>query len=98
VAANIKPTTRQAAIRLVRQRADALQLKRYARTTETGPQDLTEALAWAYEFPDVSLRDLAEASRRSYGTVQRWLRKSGVQLRGRGGPRRTPVTTRKGQA
>jgi hypothetical protein len=88
VAAGDKPTTPQAALRLVRQRAEALKLKRGARTTGTGPQKLTEALVWAYEFPNINLRVLAEASGRSYGTVSRWLKKSGVQLRRRGGPRR----------
>ena len=78
-------------MRLVHQRTEALKLKRHARTTETGPQDLTEALVWAYEFPNISLRDLAEASGRSYGCVHRWLSNSGVQFRGRGGARRTPV-------
>jgi len=91
VSVSIKPTTSKAAIRLVRRRAEALELKHGARTTETGPPELTEALVWAYEFRDVSLRDLADASGRSYGCVHRWLGKSGVQFRGRGGARRKPV-------
>ncbi len=86
-----KPTTRKAAIRLVRLRAQALELKHGARTTETGPPELTEALVWAYECGDVSLRDLVDASGRSYGCIHRWLDKSGVQFRGRGGARRKPV-------
>jgi len=77
-------------MRLVRVRARALQLKPFARTSETGPKTLTEALVWAYEFRDVTLRGLAEASGRSYGCIYRWLSKSGVEFRGRGGARRKP--------
>lgn len=88
--ASIEPTTREEAIQLVQLRAAALKLKRHARTTETGPQDLTQAMVWAYRF-NVSLRELAEQSGRSYGCVHRWLTKSGVQFRGRGGGRRKSV-------
>jgi hypothetical protein len=91
VPASTKPTTSKGALQLVRNRAGKLQVKRHAKTTKAGPAELTEALAWAYEFKDVSLRDLAEASGRSYGCVHRWLTNSGVQLRGRGGTRRKPV-------
>lgn len=89
-----KPTTREAAIRLVRLRAK--QIKPGSYTTVKIRAGLTEAITWAYELK-ASIRELSAASRRSYGCVHRWLRLSGVQFRERGGASREYVDGQKGR-
>lgn len=63
-------------------------LAKGARLTGPSRERLAADLRARYESGEVSIRDIAAETGRSYGFVHRLLSESGVQLRGRGGATR----------